>query len=122
MTFVQIQEVPLTPNGKVDRQALESLDAPSSSFGTKYVPPRNDVEDTVASIMAEVMNVDQVGIFDNFFDLGGESLTALQVIARIRKALQIELPLRSLFASPTVAELSKAIMNQSKFRVDSHPK
>ncbi|MBJ8206364.1 hypothetical protein JDS91_35185, partial [Bacillus cereus] len=47
---------------------------------------------------------------------------ALQVIARIRKALQIELPLRSLFASPTVAELSKAIMNQSKFRVDSHPK
>jgi acyl carrier protein len=103
---VVMAKLPLNANGKVDRQALPE---PEQAQATRvYVAPRTATEEAVAAIWAEVLRRDpnQISIDDNFFDLGGHSLLATQVISRVRKALNIELPLRTLFESPTVAALA----------------
>jgi acyl carrier protein len=76
--------------------------------------PRNPIEETLVRIMAEVLKVKRIGIHDDFFELGGHSLLGIQVMARVRKALQVELPLRSLFQEPTVAGLALAIEKAEK--------
>ncbi len=107
-TFVQLDTLPLTPNGKIDRQGLP---VPSNlELGETFVAPRTAVEEILARIWAKILRVEQVGIHDNFFELGGHSLLATQVIYRIREIFRIELPLRCLFESPTVAELSQTII------------
>lgn len=107
--FVYLRSLPLTANGKVDRALLPSPDESRPEKHKTFVAPRNAVETEVASIWASVLKFDQVGVHDNFFDLGGHSLLATQVISRMRKAFQQEIALRSLFESPTVAELARRI-------------
>jgi amino acid adenylation domain-containing protein len=104
-TFVFLDALPLTPNGKLD---LRALPAPGEGAGTRstFVAPRTPVESLLAQIWSEVLGVPRVGVDDDFFALGGHSLRATQVIARARGALGIDLPLRSLFETPTVAGLS----------------
>jgi acyl carrier protein len=75
-----------------------------------FVEPRNAIEEKLAKIWAEVLKLDQVGIDNNFFELGGHSLLATQVVSRVRQGLNVELPLRTLFQSPTVAELAQAVV------------
>nr|MDJ0729888.1 amino acid adenylation domain-containing protein [Crocosphaera sp.] len=104
--FVILETLPLTPNGKIDRRALP---APEFDSRDKYVAPRTPIEEILANICSQILKVDQVGINDNFFELGGHSLLATQLISRIRQNLQTELPLRSLFATPTLAELAQQI-------------
>ncbi|MHC5863425.1 phosphopantetheine-binding protein, partial [Nostoc sp.] len=95
-------------NGKVDRRALPMPD--TISFNNQdYVPPRSQVEKLLAEIWAKVLGKKQVGIHDNFFELGGHSLLATQLISRIRDTFQIDLPVRNLFAAPTVEQLTKYI-------------
>ena len=108
--FVILESLPLTPNGKIDRSALPAPDLHSEQ--KDYVAPRTPTEEMVAQIWSQVLKVEQVGIDDNFFELGGHSLLATQVISRLQEALQILLPLRSLFESPTVAQLSEVISSQ----------
>jgi len=108
--FVILESLPLTPNGKIDRSALPAPDLNSEQ--QDYVAPRTPTEEIVAQIWSQVLKVEQVGIDDNFFELGGHSLLATQVISRLQEALQILLPLRSLFESPTVAQLSEVISRQ----------
>ena len=115
--FVQMEKLPLSPNGKVDRKALPAPE-PSRDDSSAYVAPRNAVEEKLAEIWAEVLRVDQVGVNDNFFALGGHSLLATQVVSRIRKWGQIELPLRALFEAPTIANLALRI---EKMKVGSQP-
>jgi amino acid adenylation domain-containing protein len=108
--FVLLDRLPLTPNGKVDRRALpvpERPDAESRREG--HVKPRNLVEESLARIWAEVLGADQLSIHDDFFELGGHSLLATQVMARVREAFQVDLPLRALFESPTVVGLAQAV-------------
>ncbi|MBA3712218.1 MAG: amino acid adenylation domain-containing protein [Pyrinomonadaceae bacterium] len=107
--YVVLDEIPLTPNGKVDRRGLPAPDEARPALEGMYVAPRTAVEAAVTEIWAEVLKVEQVGIHDNFFELGGHSLLATLVISRVRKSLQVELPLRSLFESPTAAALSERI-------------
>jgi acyl carrier protein len=104
--IVVVEALPLTPSGKIDRQAL-----PAVGMGTErvYVPPRTDIEAEVAAICAQLLGIERVGAEDNFFDLGGHSLLATQLMARVRDRWQVELPLRALFESPTVAGLAKRI-------------
>jgi amino acid adenylation domain-containing protein len=102
--FVVLDAFPLTPNGKIDRKALPT---PSATAVAHYVPPRNDVETIMANIWAETLKLPKVGIHDNFFELGGHSLLATQLVTRLRQTLRIELSLRALFDSPTVAELAQ---------------
>ncbi len=107
-TFVVLESLPLTSNGKVDRRALPKPELDSTLL-EKFVAPRTPIEEMVAQIWAQVLKVKQVGIYDNFFELGGHSLLATQLLSRIRTSLKVELPLRSLFAAATVAELAQEI-------------
>ena len=108
--FVCLPALPLTPNGKVNRHALlapeEILARPSELF----VAPRSAVEEILAGIWAEVLGCQQVGVHDNFFALGGHSLLGIQVLSRVRKAFQVEVPPRDLFEAPTVASLAEALV------------
>jgi len=105
--IVILSELPLTRNGKVDIAALPQPDA-SAFQQESYTPPRTDIERTLVGIWAELLQlpVDQIGIHDNFFALGGHSLLATRLISRIREQLHVEVKLRSLFETPTVAGLS----------------
>ncbi len=107
--IVILEALPLTPNGKLDRRALPAPDL-HSQLSDKYVAPRNQIEEILSEIWAQVLKV-RVGIHDNFFELGGHSLLATQIISRIPEAFGTSLPLRSLFKSPTVAQLSEIILS-----------
>jgi amino acid adenylation domain-containing protein len=107
--FVLLEALPLTPSGKVDRQALPAPDTFRSGLEEGFVPPRTLAEELLATIWADVLGQEKIGIHDNFFELGGHSLLATQVISRSREAFQVDLPLRSLFEEPTVAGLVKRI-------------
>jgi acyl-coenzyme A synthetase/AMP-(fatty) acid ligase len=105
-TFVFLDHLPLTPNGKLDRRALPAPEEGVGAFEQPYLAPRTPIERLLAGMWAEVLGVPRVGVHDDFFGLGGHSLRATQIIARARAAFRIELPLRSLFETPTVAGLS----------------
>ena len=107
--FVALDALPLNSNGKVDRSALPPPDGGRPELEEAFVAPRTSVEKVLAGIWTEVLKLEKVGIHDNFFELGGHSLLATQVVSRIRAAFQVELPLRSLFEKPTIAELAFAI-------------
>ena len=109
--IVILEGLPLTSNGKLDRRALPAPDL-HSQLSDKYVAPRNSIEEILSGIWAQVLKVDRVGIHDNFFELGGHSLLATQIISRIPEAFGTSLPLRSLFKSPTVAQLSEVIASE----------
>src|SRR5262245_51522261 len=101
--FVTLETMPLTPNGKVDRKALPAPARARPKLETVYVAPRSSMQRELREIWSEVLGFDEIGIHDNFFDLGGDSLRAEQVIARIRQSLDVEVPLHELFSTPTVA-------------------
>ncbi|HEX8191018.1 MAG TPA: non-ribosomal peptide synthase/polyketide synthase [Pyrinomonadaceae bacterium] len=107
--FVLLDELPVTPSGKVAREALPDPALAQADASQDYVPPRDAVEAGLADIWAEVLGVERVGVEDNFFAAGGHSLLATQVMARVRDALGVELPLRSLFESPTVEGLARRV-------------
>ena len=108
--FAFLDAIPLSPNGKVDRNALPTPGADLSDLSGGYVAPRNQVEHVMAGIWAEVLGVKKVGVFDHFFELGGHSLSASRLIARLNSAFQIELPLRSIFIEPTIAGMSEGVL------------
>lgn len=107
--FVALDELPLTVNGKVDRAALPAPDGTNTLQDEGGVAPVTEIEKTVAKILASLLKLDRVDAEANFFDLGGHSLLGTQLIARLREAFGIELPLRKVFESPTVIELSAGI-------------
>lgn len=107
--FVLLKELPLTPNGKVDRRALPTPEQARPQLAATFVAPRTPVEERLAGIWMELLRLEQVGIYDNFFDLGGHSLLATQLMSRLRDAFQVEPPLRQFFAAPTIAELAVVI-------------
>src|SRR5262249_41928899 len=106
--FVLLEALPLTPNGKVDRRALPVPD-PGAGAGGPRVAPRTPLGEVVATAWAEVLGLEQVGVHDTFFELGGHSLLATQLLARLREAFQVELPLRALFENSTVAALAEKV-------------
>ncbi|MCC6858462.1 MAG: amino acid adenylation domain-containing protein [Bryobacterales bacterium] len=107
--FVTLQAFPLTPGGKVDRRALPAPQGGRAAVRSAYRAPRTPLESELAAIWAQVLNVERVGIDDNFFDLRGHSLLAARLLSRVREAFHVELPLRSVFLEPTVAGMSAAI-------------
>jgi acyl carrier protein len=106
--FVVLETLPLTANGKVDRRTLPMPDWVKPMAGA-YLAPRSPVEETLFGIWAELLRLKQVGIHDNFFELGGHSLLATQMASRVRDAFGVEVPLRSLFEAPTIAQLARVI-------------
>ncbi|MEG4490497.1 amino acid adenylation domain-containing protein [Microcoleus sp. D3_18_C4] len=108
--FVLLEAMPLTPNGKIDRRSLKAPDTNTAEFESNFADPRTPDEQLIAEIWAEVLGLERVGIHDNFFELGGHSLLATQAISRLREAFQVEVPLRSLFESPTVATVTESLL------------
>ncbi|WP_437505503.1 amino acid adenylation domain-containing protein [Sorangium sp. So ce1099] len=103
-----LERLPLSPNGKVDRRALpapEQLDAPARAV----TPPRTDLERTIAAIWQEALSTPQIGVHDNFFDLGGHSLLLARVHSRLREEVDRPLPMLALFQHPTIASLAEAL-------------
>jgi amino acid adenylation domain-containing protein len=108
--FVFLDRMPLTPGGKVDHRALPAPDQSRPELSEEFVAPRSPVEMELAKIWQELLGVERVGINDNFFELGGHSLLLTQLASWIRKAFQVEVPLRVLFDTPTITEMTKAIL------------
>ncbi len=121
--FIFVDELPLTTNGKLDRRALLTMGAAYPTPECSYLAPRTAVEEILAHLWSQVLEVDQVGIESNFFELGGHSLLAMQVISRVREVLQVELPLRDLFEAPTVAGLALLVEEtlRARNRVEAPP-
>ncbi|MFP2929328.1 amino acid adenylation domain-containing protein, partial [Pyxidicoccus sp. 3LG] len=107
--LVRLESFPLTPSGKLAYRLLPAPDADSLRGGAPYVEPGDRLEQTLADIFAAVLKVPRIGATDSFFTLGGHSLLATQVVSRIRSALGVELPLRTLFEAPTVTALARRI-------------
>jgi amino acid adenylation domain-containing protein/non-ribosomal peptide synthase protein (TIGR01720 family) len=109
--FVQMEKIPLTPNGKVDHKALPEPELGLSPQG--YVPPGNEVEEKLAATWQEVLGVRRIGINDNFFQVGGDSIKAIQVSARLKK-YGLEIKISDLFLHPTIKELGKCVTEQQR--------
>jgi acyl-coenzyme A synthetase/AMP-(fatty) acid ligase/acyl carrier protein len=112
--YVEMEAMPLTASGKVDRRALPGPEKARTKVEGEYQGPRNAEEEVMAGIWREVLRVEVVGVEDNFFDLGGHSLLATQVMSRIREIFKVEMPLTRLFETPTIAALARAITNGVK--------
>jgi acyl carrier protein len=107
--FVLLPALPLTPNGKLDRRALPLPDGARPDLGAEFVAPRTPLEATLVNIWSQLLGIERVGIHDNFFHLGGHSLLVTQLVVRLRETLQLELPVHSLFETPTIAALATRI-------------
>ena len=118
--LVLLAALPLSPNGKLDRNALPAPNQYGAEFDKRFTAPRTPIEETLASIWAEVLKLKKVDIHDNFFHLGGHSLLATQIVSRICNVFSIEFPLRTLFEIPTVAEIA-AMIEQNQATRASDP-
>jgi acyl carrier protein len=103
--FVQVDEIPLTPNGKCDRKALAAYGRRLEA-GVEYVAPTNELERIIAATWKEVLKLNRVGIHDNFFDLGGNSLNIIQVSVRLKEKLMRDIAAVNLFEYPTISDFS----------------
>ena len=119
MTFVRLAALPLTPNGKVDRDALPAPDTTNTIHDRSTNPPGTPLEKQLAGIVAALLGMEQVGIDDNFFMLGGHSLLGTQVISQVEATFGINLPLLSLFEAPTIRQLSIEIEQGILARIES---
>ena len=107
--FMVLDALPRTPNGKIDRRALPAPDQLQPAQQHSYSAPRTEVQQLLAEIWGTLLGLECVGVHDDFFALGGHSLLATSVIAQVRDTFEVELPLRSMFERPTIAELAAAI-------------
>lgn len=113
--FVMLDSLPLTANGKVDIYALTALETPSYSRDEAFIAPRTPTESTLAKILTEILNIENVGIHDNFFDLGGNSLLAVRWLQQINKQFDSEFPLSTLFLNPTIESLATSLSSKRDF-------
>jgi acyl carrier protein len=107
--FVALESLPLTPNGKVDRKALPPPRRRRAELRDDLMPPRNRIEQVLVTIWSQILGIDKLALDDNFFEVGGHSLLATQLVSRLRDAFQVELPLRTIFEAPTIAELAPRV-------------
>src|SRR5438105_14106533 len=108
-SFVLMDKLPRTANGKVDRQALPAVSFDRAQPGRDVAPPRTETEQAVAAIWAELLKVEHIDRKDDFFDLGGDSLLAIRAVARIRDVFGVDLQTRTLFENPTIGDLTAVL-------------
>ncbi len=118
--FVLMETLPLTPNGKIDRRALPAPSSERPTLDEVFVAPRNEIEQKLANIWSQRLEIHSIGIHDNFFDLGGHSLFVAQMMTQVADTFQVVLPLSCLFKSPTIAGLAQSILSAQQ-SVDSAP-
>src|SRR5258706_4773885 len=110
--YVFLDAFPRNSSGKVDHAALPAPDGTRPEVGTVYVAPRNAVEERLAAMWRELLDVDQIGVFDNFFDVGGHSMLAIQLLTRARSVFSRDIANRMFFANPTIARLADLLTQQ----------
>jgi amino acid adenylation domain-containing protein/non-ribosomal peptide synthase protein (TIGR01720 family) len=108
--FVLLDEMPLTPNGKINRRALPAPEDLRPELEQRYVAPRNDIESALVELWQEVLGINPIGVSDNFFDLGGHSLKATRLLAKVRSIFRTQLPLSVVFEATTVEALASALV------------
>ncbi|MEK4363757.1 amino acid adenylation domain-containing protein [Paenibacillus sp. FSL M8-0212] len=119
--FVELERLPLTPNGKMDRKALPAPEGEAGS-GTQYVAPRNELETKLAVIWREVLGLaKEIGVYDNFFDIGGHSLRATTLAGKVFKELNVNLPLRDVFRHSTISAMAEAIARMERREHEAIP-
>ena len=111
--YVFLEQFPLTANGKLNRRALPEPDLQEFAANRKMVAPRNQVEEILLGIWQNILKVEKISVLDSFFEIGGHSLIATQLISRVRNAFDVELPLRDFFEKPTITELALIIEQES---------
>ena len=111
--FIRLDRLPITSNGKIDRKALPAPSSENIQRSHDFVRPRTETEKALAAIWTELLNVENIGINDDFFDLGGHSLLAIRAVSRIRDVFEVDLQIQTLFENPTIAGLSK-ILTEAK--------
>lgn len=109
--FVLMETLPLTPNGKIDRRALPAPSSERPALDELFVAPRNEIEQKLANIWSQHLEIHSIGIHDNFFDLGGHSLFVAQMMTQVAETFEVVLPLSCLFRSPTIAGLAQSILS-----------
>jgi amino acid adenylation domain-containing protein/thioester reductase-like protein len=107
--FVMLEQLPLTPNGKIDRRALPIVSATRPNLGVETIAPRNPTEVKLAAIWSQILDIQEIGINDNFFDLGGNSLSIAYLLGRVENTFEVRVPISDLFANPTIAGLAEWI-------------
>jgi acyl-CoA synthetase (AMP-forming)/AMP-acid ligase II/acyl carrier protein len=113
-SFVTMEEMPGLANGKIDRRRLEEMEMGTEERESGYVGPRTAMERTISEVWREVLGVEKVGVNDNFFDMGGASLSLIQVSSKLREALGVEVAVVELFEYPTIAELTEHLSGQGE--------
>lgn len=119
--FIEMKTFPLTGNGKIDRIALPAPDGSRPQLREPYVAPQTIAEQAVTSIWQQVLQLDQVGARDNFFQLGGQSILAIQIIQRINQLFAINLPMRVIFTESSVAALAVLVEETLIEKLESEP-
>lgn len=112
--FVVLSKLPLTPSGKVNRRALPAPDISSFSQNDNFVAPRDRIEQQLAQMWSEILNIHPVGVKSNFFELGGHSLLAINLMAKIQESFGQQLPLSTLFTNRTIEDLGRLIRGESQ--------
>jgi amino acid adenylation domain-containing protein len=116
--FVLMDALPLTPNGKVDRQGLAAPEHSRPQIGGGFVPPRTPTEKAIAEVWMESLKLQQIGVHDNFFDLGGHSIKAMNSASKISAKMNLDCPVKLLFLHPTIAELATVL---ERSRIENAP-
>jgi len=111
--LVEVSEIPLTANGKIDRRALLQVDT-GEFVGHAYVGPETETEQQLVAIWQELLGVERVGVRDNFFDLGGHSVSAIRLVSKIRRELETEVAIRNIFLYPTISQLARFLSGQTE--------
>ena len=111
--FVALDKLPLTPNGKIDRAALPDAAQPGTGRAAPAAKPRDRVESAVLDIWRRVLDIEIIGIHDNFFDLGGHSLHAMRILFAAATAFNVQLSIRDFFDAPTIADMAAALIRLS---------
>ncbi|WP_455550958.1 amino acid adenylation domain-containing protein [Flavobacterium oreochromis] len=110
--FVELETIPLTPNGKIDRKGLPSVSG-EDLIRREYIAPRNETEEQLVTIWQEVLGVENIGITDSFFELGGHSLMAAQVLNKMHQRLSLQISFKDFFATPTIEGISKNLSHKN---------
>jgi hypothetical protein len=120
--FLPVEELPLTPSGKVDRRTLTRTaslsDLPRPELSQEFVAPRTPTEEVLAGLFAQVLGIERLGVNDSLLELGVHSLLAIQLVSRIRHACEVDLPLRTLLEAGSVARLAVAVVKAQAERVE----
>lgn len=112
--FVVLESIPLNKNGKVDQRALAKIEGGELGANTEFVAPQTPAEIQLSEIWKGVLGIDEIGIHDNFFEIGGQSLRATQVISRVRKEMNLDMGIRDMFENPTISQLTQLVDSSEK--------